>query len=178
MNNGLTHFNSKGRVAQVHVGRKSVTQRKAVAYGEVTAVSQAIRALRRNQLKKGDALAAAKIAGILAAKSTASFIPLCHSVALDCVDIAFRIRPGKIEIRAVAEATGKTGVEMEALTAVSMACLTLYDMMKALDKSIVIGPIYLLEKTGGRSGLYRREGDKSDKGHKGDKGIGVLVNGG
>ncbi|MBI2069598.1 MAG: cyclic pyranopterin monophosphate synthase MoaC [Elusimicrobia bacterium] len=152
----LTHFNSSGRAAQVDVGAKKATRRQAIAVGEIRLNPKIIKALLQNKLAKGDALTTAKIAGILAAKRTAEIIPLCHSLNLDCVDIVFKAGPGKIEARAIARTQGRTGVEMEALTAVTVACLTLYDMCKSLDKSMEIGPIYLLEKTGGKSGLWRR----------------------
>ena len=152
----LSHFDSNGHAAQVNVSGKSVSRRQATAYGEIHARARVIKALLKKQLTKGDALTTAKIAGIFGAKRTAELIPLCHGLNLDWADVTFKIFPEKIAVTAAAHACGKTGVEMEALTAVSLACLTLYDMCKSLDKTIVIGPIYLVEKKGGKSGVYRR----------------------
>ena len=154
----LTHFDSDGRLAQVDVGKKSPSSRRAIARGEIRIKPKVIQALASQRLAKGDALACAKIAGIFAAKKTAELIPLCHPLNLDWVDVTFQIRRDRVEVSALAEAFGKTGVEMEALTVVSVACLTLYDMLKSMDKTMTIGPIYLLEKKGGRSGHYDRAG--------------------
>lgn len=140
----------------VDVGAKPVTRRVAVAEGKVRASARALRLLRSGNLPKGDALAAARIAGIQAAKAVGSLIPLCHPLPIDFVEV--RLRPGKgaVAVEAEVRTTARTGVEMEALAAVSAACLTLYDMAKSEDKGMVIGPIFLREKSGGRSGHYVR----------------------
>ncbi|MBU1175383.1 MAG: cyclic pyranopterin monophosphate synthase MoaC [Alphaproteobacteria bacterium] len=154
---GLTHLNDKGEAHMVDVGDKPATRRRAVAGASLTATPEAVAALMGGTLNKGDALATARIAGIMAAKKTADLIPLCHPLALSTVEIGIvRETDTRIALTASVETTGPTGVEMEALTAVSIAALTLYDMMKALDKGMVIGDIRLVEKTGGRSGSYRR----------------------
>lgn len=141
----------------VNVSAKDVTVREAVASGAVTMRPDVLDALTRGKLPKGDALATARIAGICAAKRTSEWIPLCHPLGLDWVDIEFsRMRDGVLSIQCVARTTARTGVEMEALTGVSAAALTVYDMAKAADKGIVIGPIQLERKTGGKSGTYSR----------------------
>ncbi|MBI4386971.1 MAG: cyclic pyranopterin monophosphate synthase MoaC [Elusimicrobia bacterium] len=159
MNSRLTHLDSQGRARMVDVGSKSVTHRRAVAYGEIRMRPELLRLIRKDTTPKGDVLTVAKIAGILAAKRTDEIIPLCHGLNLDCVDLSFSLKPGRLSIRATAVSHGVTGVEMEALTAVAVACLAVYDMVKAADKEMVIGPIYLEEKEGGRSGHFtRRDG--------------------
>ena len=140
----------------VNVSDKAETVREAVADGEVHLSAVALRAIRRRTVAKGDPLQAARLAGILAAKRTADLIPLCHPLPLTHVDVEFVPRRSGYRIVARAEVVGRTGVEMEALVAVSVAALTLYDMVKALDRAMVIGPIRLREKRGGRSGVYRR----------------------
>lgn len=142
----------------VDVAAKPATVRTATARGVVQMSAAAFRALREHSGPKGDALATARIAGIQAAKSTSVLIPLCHPLPLTSVAVAFALkaRPRSVEVQATVRCTGPTGVEMEALAAVSVACLTIYDMLKALDKGMVIGPIVLIEKTGGKSGTYRR----------------------
>jgi cyclic pyranopterin phosphate synthase len=155
---GLTHLNDMGEAHMVDVGDKPPTRRRAVAGATLIAAKAAVDALMGGTLGKGDALAAARIAGIMAAKKTSELIPLCHAVALTKVGIDIeRQSDTTIALTAFAETTGPTGVEMEALTAVSVAALTLYDMAKALDRAMVIGDIRLLEKTGGKSGTYVRE---------------------
>jgi indole-3-glycerol phosphate synthase len=153
---GLTHLDRGGAAHMVDVGGKAETQRVAVAEGTVTMAAATLAAVRAGNLKKGDVVAVARIAGIMAAKQTADLIPLCHPIPLDAVTVDLapdETLPGyRITARAVT--TGRTGVEMEALTAVSAACLTLYDMAKALDRGMAIGGIRLLEKTGGRSGPW------------------------
>ena len=153
----LTHLNDKGDARMVDVGDKPQTRRRAIAGASLTATVEAIDALMGGTLKKGDALAAARIAGIMAAKKTSDLIPLCHPLALSKVEIDIE-RDGetRIAITSTAETTGPTGVEMEALTAASTAALTLYDMAKAVDKAMVVSDIRLIEKTGGKSGTYRR----------------------
>jgi cyclic pyranopterin phosphate synthase len=155
MSNQLSHFDSEGRVAMVDVSGKAATVRTATAHAFVMMSRRVIEALPQNP--KGDPLEVARIAGILAAKKTAELIPLCHSLPLSHVDVRCEIEETGIAIDATASTDARTGVEMEALTAVSIAALTIYDMTKALDKAIEIREIYLVEKTGGKSGTYRRE---------------------
>jgi len=143
----FSHLNESGNVRMVDVGTKSVQRRVAVAAGEIHCQPGTLRALKAQALPKGDVLATARIAGIQAAKRTAELIPLCHPLMLDKVSVDFIVRRGRIEIRTEAVTHAKTGVEMEALTAVSAAALTLYDMMKAVDKTMRIEAIRLLEKT-------------------------------
>ena len=152
----LTHLDSDGSARMVDVGGKPVTARKAVAHGCIAMSAEALDALWDGSGPKGDALAAARIAGIMAAKKTGELIPLCHPLALDAVTIAFEREAGGIS--ATASLTGRTGVEMEAMTAVSVALLTLYDMGKAIDRGMAIGDIRLIEKSGGKSGVWRAEG--------------------
>jgi len=152
----LSHLDATGRASMVDVGGKPVTTREAVARGEIRMSAFARRLIRRGAVAKGDPLQAARLAGIMAAKQTAALIPLCHPLSLTHVGVALvATRTGyRIEARVRTEA--QTGVEMEALVAVSVAALTIYDMIKAVDKEMVIGEICLIEKSGGRSGLYRR----------------------
>jgi cyclic pyranopterin monophosphate synthase len=145
----------------VDVGEKPVTSREAVARGTITMSREALRLIRSGAVKKGDPLQAARIAGIMGAKQTASLIPLCHPLPLSSVHVELIPRPRGYEIEARARTTAQTGVEMEALTAVAVAALTVYDMMKAVDKAMVIGDIRLTFKSGGRSGTYRRGRGKS-----------------
>jgi len=155
----LTHVGADGAARMVDVGAKAVTVREAVARGIVFLQPETMRLLKKNALPKGNALEAARLAGILAAKRTAELIPLCHPLGLDFVDVKLSARANRVEIEAIARCTGKTGVEMEALTAVSVAALTLYDMCKAVDKMMVIGEIRLIKKSGGRSGKFVRRGE-------------------
>lgn len=136
----------------VNVGGKAETQRVAVAAGRIRMSEQALAAIRDGEVPKGDVLAAARIAGIMAAKKTAELIPLCHPLALDAVTVDFAITDGALVATATASLSGRTGVEMEAMTAVSVALLTIYDMAKAIDKGMVIDGIRLIEKRGGKSG--------------------------
>jgi cyclic pyranopterin phosphate synthase len=154
----VLHVDARGRARMVDVGGKGVTRRVAVARGVLAMGRAAFDALSGGQLAKGDALAVARVAGIQAAKRTSEIVPLCHPLALESieVDIALEEQRREAVVTATARITGKTGVEMEALTAVSAACLALYDMVKALDRGAVIREIVLVEKTGGRSGSYRR----------------------
>jgi cyclic pyranopterin phosphate synthase len=152
----LTHVDERGRVAMVDVGAKPETAREAIASAEVRMNAAARRAVRTKAVKKGDPLQTARLAGIMAAKRTSDLIPLCHQIALTSVDVDIRPTATGYALRARAATVHRTGVEMEALVAVSVAALTLYDMLKAVDKAIVIGPVMLLEKHGGRSGAYRR----------------------
>ena len=154
----LSHIDDDGRARMVHVGDKPVTARVAVAGGEVQMASETLAAIRNNELAKGDVLAVARIAAIQAAKRCDELIPLCHSLPLDSLDVDFELDdslPG-VRIRTVARVQGRTGVEMEALTAASVAALTIYDMCKAADKDMVIGDIRLLAKSGGRTGNWVR----------------------
>lgn len=153
----LSHVNARGAAHMVNVGGKAPTERRAVAEGCITMSAAALKAVRANAIKKGDVLAVARIAGIQAAKRTAELIPLCHPLALTDVQVEFRVIVGKKTIRATASVrtVGPTGVEMEALTAASVALLTVYDMAKSVDKGMRIHGVRLLEKTGGKSGNYR-----------------------
>jgi len=155
----LTHFNEEGRARMVDVTGKDATHREAVAGAAVYLNAETFDLVARGEMKKGDVLAVAQVAGIMAAKRTADVIPMCHPIALTGVDIEFtpdRER-GVIEITATARCRGETGVEMEAMTAVSVAALTIYDMCKAAQRDIEIGEIRLLRKSGGKSGDYIRE---------------------
>ncbi|MFZ4850969.1 MAG: cyclic pyranopterin monophosphate synthase MoaC [Caldilinea sp.] len=154
----LTHLDAAGHAAMVDVGDKAVTVRVAVARGEVRMAPATLAVLRAGTAPKGDVLAAARIAGIMAAKRTPELIPLCHTLLLTHVGVDFVLDEGesRVQIEATVRCKGQTGVEMEALTAVSVAALTLYDMVKAIDKEMVIGAICLLEKRGGQSGEWRR----------------------
>ena len=151
----LSHFDEHGAARMVDVSGKPATRRTARAHGFVKMSDAVIEQLPRNP--KGDPLEIARIAGICAAKRTSDLIPLCHPLPISHADVEIRIVPGGVEIKSHVTTSGPTGVEMEALTAVSVAALTVYDMTKALDKSIEISAIYLLEKQGGKSGHYRRK---------------------
>jgi len=151
----LSHYNAAGDIAMVDVSGKEPTKRTAAARARVVMSPQVIKALPKN--KKGDPLQIARIAGIHAAKKTSELIPLCHQIPLSHVGLEFKVGSRGIEITATATTTAQTGVEMEAMTAASVAALTIYDMTKALDKSIEIRDIYLLEKTGGKSGTFQRK---------------------
>ncbi|ALH80215.1 cyclic pyranopterin monophosphate synthase MoaC [Sphingopyxis macrogoltabida] len=150
-----THLDEKGAAHMVDVGGKAATGRRAVAGGRIAMSAEALDAIRSGNAPKGDVLSTARIAGIMAAKRTADLIPLCHPIALTQVSVEFEWEEDGISVRAVAATTGPTGVEMEALTAASVALLTLYDMAKALDRAMTLGDIRLLEKSGGRSGDWR-----------------------
>ena len=154
----LTHTDERGRARMVDVGSKRPTRRTAVASGTVSFNATAYRRLKENRLAKGDALAVARIAGLQAAKRTPEWIPLCHQVPLDHLEIEFDLDDAERAAAVTATATARwtTGVEMEALVAVSAACLALYDMAKAVDRGITIGEIRLVEKRGGRSGTWKR----------------------
>ena len=153
----LTHLNDQGEALMVDVSDKATTARTAIAEGFVAMAPATLALIETGQAKKGDVTATARIAGIMAAKRTHELIPLCHPLALTkvSVDLVPSHAPCGVAVTATVKVTGQTGVEMEALTAVSIACLTIYDMLKAVDRAMVIGPIRLLEKTGGRSGTYR-----------------------
>jgi cyclic pyranopterin monophosphate synthase len=151
----LTHVDESGRLRMVDVSDKAVTVREAVARGRITMSAEALRAVREATLKKGDALQAARLAGIMAAKRTADLIPLCHPLPLSHVDVILTATRAGYVVEGRARTAAQTGVEMEALTAVSVAALTLYDMVKAVDRGMVIGDIRLVAKSGGRSGDYQ-----------------------
>jgi cyclic pyranopterin phosphate synthase len=155
----LSHLNEKGEARMVDVSAKAVTQRTARAEGFVAMSPATLALVEKGEARKGDVLAAARIAGIMAAKKTHELIPLCHPLAITKAAVEFGLSrdPAGIRVSAEVAVSGQTGVEMEALTAVSVACLTIYDMLKAADKAMTIGDIRLIEKTGGRSGTYRAE---------------------
>jgi cyclic pyranopterin monophosphate synthase len=152
----LSHVDARGRVRMVDVGPKVETAREAVASGEIHMSAEALRLIRTRAVKKGDPLQTARLAGIMAAKRTADLIPLCHPLALTHIDVELEEGPDGYRITARVGTVGRTGVEMEALTAVSVAALTLYDMVKAVDRGMVIGDIRVTEKRGGLSGDYER----------------------
>lgn len=152
----FTHFNEQGRAQMVEVTDKEDTVRVAVARGMIQMKPSTIEAIQGNGIKKGDVLSVAQVAGIMGAKRTSDLVPMCHPLMLTGVDIKFDVQIDRVLIEAVVKTTGKTGVEMEALTAVSVAGLTIYDMCKAIDKDMVIGEVKLMEKTGGKSGHYKR----------------------
>ena len=158
MTDQLTHLDAQGRATMVDVGDKQVTSRTAIAAGEVRMQPATLAAIRDGDAPKGDVLAAARIAGIMAAKRTPELIPLCHTLMLSKVAVDFEIDEAgsRVLITAEVRCKGRTGVEMEALTAVSVAALTIYDMAKALEKTMVIDNIRLLSKSGGKSGDFRR----------------------
>jgi len=145
----LTHLDAKGNARMVDISAKESVRRTAMAVGTINMMPSTIRMIRKNLLKKGDAIATARIAGISAAKKTAELIPLCHNIRIEKVDVDFEFKKTKIVIKASAVCTDKTGIEMEALIAVSLAALTLYDMCKAVDRKMVISDIKLIKKTKG-----------------------------
>jgi cyclic pyranopterin phosphate synthase len=149
-----SHFDSRGQARMVDIGQKPVTSRRAVAEGSVTISPDLAAMINSGKLPKGDLLATVRLAGIQAAKRTSELIPLCHNLPLDRVDVDARVEGNSVRLRAEVASTGKTGVEMEALTAVSVAALTVVDMGKSVDRGMIIGPIRLLEKSGGARGTY------------------------
>ena len=153
----LSHVDRKGKVRMVDVGAKPVTSREALARGEITMSAAALRLIRSGRVAKGDPLQAARLAGIMAAKQTSTLIPLCHPLPLTHVSVELTPTRRGYRIEARVRTSAQTGVEMEALTAVSVAALTIYDMVKAVDKTMVIGDICVVEKKGGRSGHYTRK---------------------
>lgn len=155
----LTHLDESGAARMVDVGGKPATARTATATGTIAMAANALAAVRDGSGPKGDVLAAARIAGIMGAKKTAELIPLCHPLGLDTISVEFRFQVDGIAVTATAGLTARTGVEMEAMTACCVALLTIYDMAKALDKAMVIGDVRLIEKTGGKSGPWRRDGE-------------------
>jgi cyclic pyranopterin phosphate synthase len=152
----LSHINSKGKAEMVDVSVKEISTRTAEAYAEVKVSKEVFNAIKNNSVKKGDVLSIAKFAGIQAAKKTSELIPLCHNIFISKIDVELKLNSQKktVEIKSFAKTTAQTGIEMEALTAVSVAALTVYDMCKAIDKSMIISEIKLLSKTGGKSGSY------------------------
>ena len=148
----LTHLDASGAAHMVDVSAKADTVRLAVAEGMISMTPAVIAAIRAGDIKKGDVLGTARIAGIMAAKQTSSLIPLCHPLPISSVSVAFDFTDTGVRVETQVRTTGKTGVEMEALTAASIALLTIYDMAKAMDKGMVIGPVRLLTKSGGKSG--------------------------
>jgi cyclic pyranopterin phosphate synthase len=155
----LSHVDRRGRVKMVDVGAKAVTRREAIARGSISMSREARRLVRTGAVKKGDPLQAARLAGIMAAKQTAALIPLCHPLPLSSVDVELTPTGRGYDIEARVRTDAQTGVEMEALTAVAVAALTVYDMVKAVDRAMVIDDVRLMFKSGGRSGTYRRETD-------------------
>lgn len=157
----LTHFNEEGRARMVDISEKETSYRTAIAVSGITVSEEVFLKIRDNKFKKGDVLAVAQIAGIMAAKKTSDWIPMCHPLSLTGVDLSFqwdneREEGYKLNIQAEVRTKGSTGVEMEALTAASAAALTVYDMCKAADKGMIIGPTYLVSKTGGKNGDFVR----------------------
>jgi cyclic pyranopterin phosphate synthase len=154
---GLTHLDSEGAARMVDVGAKTATERRAVAAGRITMSPQALAAIRAGDAPKGDVLGTARLAGIMAAKRTGDLIPLCHPLGLEAVSVEFAFENAAITVTATASLTGKTGVEMEAMVAASVALLTIYDMAKAIDKGMVITDVRLIEKVGGKSGHWKAQ---------------------
>jgi len=153
---GFTHLDPLGRARMVDVTPKEPSHRRAIAHGRVHMTPETASAVTQGAIKKGDVLAVARVAGIQAAKRASDLIPLCHPLMVGAVTVNFEINHDSIEVEAAVDTFDRTGVEMEALTACSVAALTIYDMCKSMDKSMVIGDIALWEKTGGKSGTYRR----------------------
>ncbi|MBW2451735.1 MAG: cyclic pyranopterin monophosphate synthase MoaC [Deltaproteobacteria bacterium] len=163
--NQLTHFDADGKAVMVDVGNKAATERIAIARGTVRMQTQTLQRILNQELEKGDVLAVARLAGIMAAKKTPDIIPLCHPLLISSVQIEFLpdLKTNSLAIEASVKLTGQTGVEMEALTAVSVAALTVYDMCKAVDKTMTLDNIRLVEKSGGRSGHFKRQGESVDE---------------
>jgi cyclic pyranopterin phosphate synthase len=157
MTKRLSHIDPRGKVRMVDVGEKPVTAREAIARGSIRMSAEAIRQIRQGRVAKGDPLQAARLAGIMAAKQTASLIPLCHPLPIASVGVELIPTARGYDIEARVRTTAQTGVEMEALTAVAVAALTIYDMVKAVDRAMVVGNIRLMKKTGGKSGTYLRK---------------------
>jgi len=153
----FTHFNEEGRARMVEVSYKEDTKRRAIARGKILMKKETVEKIKDGLIEKGDVLAVAQVAGIMGAKKTSDIIPMCHNINLTGVDIRFNILEEALEVEAEVNTVAKTGVEIEALTAVSIACLTIYDMCKAVDKDMIIDDIKLIMKTGGKSGVYMRK---------------------
>ncbi|NQZ46352.1 MAG: cyclic pyranopterin monophosphate synthase MoaC [Erythrobacter sp.] len=163
----LTHISEDGAARMVDVGGKAQTERVAIASGRISMSETALSAIRAGDAPKGDVLGTARIAGIMAAKRTGDLIPLCHPLGLEAVSVEFSFEAGAIRAIATASLTGKTGVEMEAMVAVSTALLTIYDMAKAIDKAMVIGEVRLIEKRGGKSGTWTAPEHAADESARG-----------
>ncbi|MBI9013751.1 MAG: cyclic pyranopterin monophosphate synthase MoaC [Clostridiales bacterium] len=155
----FTHFNEEGKAKMVDVSDKKVTDRTAVAVGRISVSQDIIDRIQSGNMKKGDVLSVAQVAGIMGAKKTSEIIPMCHNIFISGADIKFQIGHLEILIEATVKTSGQTGIEMEALTAVSIAALTIYDMCKAVDKNMIIHDVKLVKKTGGKSGAYERKED-------------------
>tara|TARA_Y100000768_G_scaffold61402_1_gene41782 strand:- start:871 stop:1341 length:471 start_codon:yes stop_codon:yes gene_type:complete len=153
----ISHLNKKGEAHMVNVGEKEISKRYAIAEGIVRIESTTIEKIKKDKLPKGDLFGTARIAGIMAAKKTSELIPLCHNLLISSVEIEIKLVKNDIYVLSSVKCDGKTGVEMEALTAVSVSCLTIYDMLKGLDKNAFIANIQLLEKSGGKSGDWKRK---------------------
>ncbi len=153
----LSHLDNQGQAHMVDVSAKEVTSRSATARGRVLMLAETVALLRDGLAKKGDVLATARIAGIMAAKKTSDIIPLCHPLMISKVSVDFEIDDRVVDVEATVKVEGKTGVEMEALTACSVACLTIYDMLKAVDRGMKITDLRVVEKSGGKSGLFRAD---------------------
>jgi cyclic pyranopterin phosphate synthase len=153
----ISHLNKKGEAQMVNVGEKEISKRCAIAEGIVRVESTTIEKIKKDKLPKGDLFGTARIAGIMAAKKTSELIPLCHNLLISSVKIEIKLVKNDIYVLSSVKCDGKTGVEMEALTAVSVSCLTIYDMLKGLDKNAFIANIQLLEKSGGKSGDWKRK---------------------
>ena len=164
MSQKLTHFDADGQAIMVDIGAKAATRRRAVARGAVTMQAATLRRIIDHEIEKGDVFSVARLAGIMAAKQTPLLIPLCHPLLLSSVTVEFTPQPdaGRVEIEAAVTLTGQTGVEMEALTAVTVAALTVIDMCKAIDKTMTIEAVRLVEKEGGKSGRFVRPGEPTD----------------
>ncbi len=159
----LTHFDEEGRAKMVDVSDKAETARVAVAQGRILMKPDTLDRIRLGLIAKGDVLAVAQVAGIMAAKQTSQLIPMCHPLAITGAKLSFKlVDPGEVVIEAIVKVQGKTGIDMEALTAVSVAALTIYDMCKAIDKTMTIGDIYLVEKLGGKSGHFVHKDQSED----------------
>mgnify|MGYP001003481324 FL=1 len=155
----LTHINDQGRAKMVDVSSKEETLREAEAYGSVYMKRETLNRIKEGTIKKGDVLSVAQVAGIMASKKTSDIIPMCHPIMISGCDINFNLsfEENKVEITATVKTTGKTGVEMEALTAVAAAGLTIYDMCKAIDREMIVSDIMLMKKSGGKSGIFERK---------------------
>ena len=164
MSDRLTHFDNAGNAVMVDVSEKPETHRRAAAAGRIFMNEAAFAAIESGTAKKGDVLGVARVAGIMATKQTSALIPMCHTLLIEKASVEFTLLPEERGVEAVCtvQNTGKTGVEMEALAGVSVALLTIYDMCKAVDRGMVIRDICLLEKEGGKSGIYKRKADNSD----------------
>ena len=157
--NKLSHFDEEGHARMVDVGEKPVTEREAIAFGRVSMKAETLQRIMDRKMEKGDVLGVARVGGIMAAKRTGELIPMCHPLNIDSIEIHFQpeVPCSEVHIKARVKSTGKTGVEMEALTAVATAALTIYDMCKAVDRGMVISDIQLMKKSGGKSGTFIRK---------------------